>query len=622
MSHHIKHILKNIPKLPGVYQFFDANQKLIYIGKSINLFARVNSYFNGKSKLNFAKKKMVEQIDDIKILITNTAIESLLLETSLIKKHKPKYNILMKDDKNHTYIKITQELFPKIIKTRIKTKWWTYFWPYISTNYVNNIIKITKKLFWHRSCNIEFEIQEKHPKNPENISIKNTHGSKIPCIDYYIGRCAWPCLLWIQEIKKYRENIENIRNFLWWNFEEVLKNLTEKMHTYAKNLQFEEAGKIKEDIQAIHSISQNQIVLDIVWYDADVIQFLEKYNRFYIAKIEIRQAKITGIYQFEIEDKLQDLEESVLYFIENHYIDNSKKLSLILPRSINIESEILQALHLKIEIPKIWEKTEILSLAYKNAFEFAYKKHLESLSVKWFTKKDMTNILEILWYQQKNKNIIFECNDISHISWSHTVASRSVIENGKTAPNLYRKFKIKTLENGQINDFDSMREVMNRRLQEIKKSEKVPDLIIIDGWKWQLSSVMEIIEKAKKETPKNEPFYQLLDSLQLVSLAKKEEELFLPYSSKSIQLEKDSSLIRLIQKIRDEAHRFAITFNRESRIKASKKNILEELPWIGPKTRQKLLKQYGSISNITNDDFLKTILSKSQFETLENHWII
>lgn len=608
----LSEILKNIPKLPWVYQYFNKSWKIIYIGKSVNLHSRVNSYFNWIGKLNFAKKKMVNEIEKIETIITNTAIESLLLETTLIKKHKPKYNILMKDDKNHTYIKITDEIFPKIIKTRIKTKSWEYFGPYISSNYVNNVIKVTKKIFGHRSCNIVFESENK---------IKVTNWSKIPCIDYYIGRCAAPCLLKEENIKNYNDSIKNIKNFLSWDFEEVIKDLKEKMRLYAKDLEFEKASELKEDILSIESLNQNQIVRDIIWSDADIINFLEKYDKFYISKIEVRNEKIVSIYNFEIENKLQDLEESIVYFIENNYLENEKKLTLILPREIKIEKEILKELKLKIEIPKIWEKTEILWLAYKNAFEFATKNHLATLSVKWFTKKDMTDLLEILWYKPINKNIIFECNDISHISGNHTVASRSVIENWKTNPQKYKKFKIKTLNTWEINDFDSMREIITRRLAEIKKTWFVPDLIIIDWWKWQLSSVVEIIDKEIKKE-ENKEFLELFNKLQLVSLAKKEEELFLPWVSESIKIDKESNILRMIQKIRDEAHRFAITFNRDSRIKASKKNILEEIPGIWPKTRIKLLKHYGSIDNIQNDDELKKILKKSQIETLENHGII
>lgn len=611
----LKPVLKAIPKLPWVYQFFDVSWKIIYIGKSVNLHSRVNSYFNGTSKLNFAKKKMVSEIKNIETIVTNNAKECLILETSLIKKHKPKYNILMKDDKNHTYIKITDEMFPKIIKTRIKTKSWVYFGPYISTTYVNNIIKTTKKIFWHRSCNIVFEEQNGIPK------IKVNNGSKIPCIDYYIGRCAGPCLLQKENMDDYNHSINNIQDFLNGNLEEVIQSLKEKMKQYAQKLEFEKASELKEDILSVESLKQNQIVRDIVWFDADIINFLEKYDAFYLSKIEVRNEKIVWIYNYEIENKLDDIDDSIKFFIEKSYLENKEKLTLILPREIEFEKEFLTELKLKIEIPKIWEKTDILWLAYKNAFEFAYKKHLEWLSVKGFTKKDMSDLLDILWYGQRNKDILFECNDISHISGNHTVASRSIIENGKTANSKYRKFKIKTLDTGEINDFDSMREIMTRRLLEIKKTWFVPDLIIIDGWKWQLSSVVEILEKEKKKE-ENKDFLGLFESIQLVSLAKREEELFLPYAKESIIIWKDSNILRMIQKIRDEAHRFAITFNRDSRIKASKKNILEELPGIGPKTRSKLLKHYGSISDIKNDDDLKKILKKSQIETLENHGII
>lgn len=630
----IKDILKNIPKLPWVYEYFNKSGKIIYIWKSVNLHSRVNSYFNGTSKLNFAKKKMVEEIHNIEILVTNTAIESLLLETTLIKKHKPKYNILMKDDKNHTYIKITDEVFPKIIKTRIKNKFWEYFGPYISTHWVNNIIKITKKVFGHRSCNIVFEDILKTTPAPHLslmeriIKIKVSNGAKIPCIDYYIERCAGPCLLKEENSKKYNADIENIRNFLHGDFEKVIENLKIKMQKYAQNLDFEKASELKEDIASIENLKQNQIVRDIMGIDADIINFLEKYDKFYISKIEVRNEKITWIYNFEIENKLADIDESIKFFIENNYLENTKKLTLILPREIDVEKEILSELKLKIEIPKIGEKTEILWLAYKNAFEFAYKKHMEWLSVKWFTKKNMTDLLDILKYKQINKDIVFECNDISHISWNHTVASRSIIENWKINTSKYKKFKIKTLEIWEINDFDSMREIMTRRLLEIKKIWYIPDLIIIDGWKWQLSSVIEIIENEKNKFSWNELsqeekiYFENIQSLQLVSIAKKEEELFLPGEKESILIDKDSNILRLIQKIRDESHRFAITFNRDSRIKASKKNILEELPWIWPKTRSKLLKQYGSISDIIYDEELKKILNKTQIETLENHGII
>lgn len=625
MENNLENILKNIPKLPWVYQFFDKNWKIIYIWKSVKLHSRVNSYFNWNWKLNFAKKKMVTQVFNIETVVTNTEIESLLLETNLIKKHKPKYNILMKDDKNHTYIKITNEIFPKVIKTRKKIKWWVYFWPYISTNYVNNIIKLSKKIFGHRSCNIVFEYE----KNKKEIIIKNLNWAKVPCLDYYINRCSWPCLLEEDKMRNYETSIENIKNFLSWNLEDVIKEVSEKMKKYALELNFEKASELKQNLEAISSLKDSQIITWLINSNCDVINYLEKYDSFYLSLIEIRENKITWIYNYEIKWEILEKEEKVIHFIENHYLNNNKNIDVILWENIDFNENILKELNIKIEIPKIWEKQELLTLAYKNAFEFAYKKHLESLSVKWFTKKDMEELLKILNYKKINKDILFECNDISHISWNHTVASRSIIENWKTNNSKYRKFKIKTLKEWEINDFWSMREVTTRRLAEIKKTRFVPDLIVIDGWKWQLSSVMEIINNEKNklnsikdldEESKN--FLDDLNSMQLVSLAKREEELFLPWESKSIIIDKESNILRMIQKIRDEAHRFAITFNRDSRIKASKKSILEEIPWIWPKTRAKLLKEYWSIDSLVLDENLKKILSKSQIEALENHWLI
>jgi excinuclease ABC subunit C len=247
-------------------------------------------------------------------------------------------------------------------------------------------------------------------------------------------------------------------------------------------------------------------------------------------------------------------------------------------------------------------------MCYKNIYEYASKSHIESLKSKWFSKKTMKNLLDILWYKQINKNIIFECNDISHISWYHTVASRSIIENWKTNNSKYKKFKIKTLDYWKIDDFDSMREITTRRIKEIYKLKNTPDLIIIDWGKWQLSSVIEIIEKEKIK-------------LQIVAIAKKEEELFLPNNKKSILLNKNSDELKLVQKLRDEAHRFAISFNRDSRNKSMKKNILESLPWFWPKTRKKLLNKYWSVEKLKNKKNLSDILNKTQIQVLEDHGI-
>lgn len=689
-------ITKSIPKSPWIYQFFNKDWKIIYIWKSINLFARVNSYFNSKTKLNFGKKKMISEINEVKTIVVNNEKESLILETTLIKKHLPKYNILMKDDKNYLYIKITDEEIPKVIKTRIKTNSWTYFWPFISSGHVNNILKIIKKIFWTRSCNINFEASLSswtNAKDPLNktidikqgkrdssllsewhkVKIKSTNLTKFPCIDFYTGRCSWPCLLWEKEIKEYKKAILDIKNFLNWDFKWVISSLHEKMLQKAKELNFEAANNIKKDIESIKSLEENQIVREYVKWDYDVINYLEKYDKLFIWLVSIRDSKINDLKNYEIETKLDEtIEEVILEFIERE-LNLDEKQTILLP--IEIEKSKISPLIWEnyIEFPKIWPKLELLKFVYKNLYEYAYKKHLDSLSTKWFTKQTMENLLSLLWYEKINKNIIFECNDISHLSWSHTVASRSVIENWKPNKNLYRKFNIKTLENLKIDDFSSMKEIITRRIKELFEKWNVPDLIIIDGWIWQLSSVVDVIEEYKlailsswtivkdplnkankiKERSRNSSLHSewqinstlyqgrkesnehgdfvnenskliTLNSLQLVSIAKKEEELFLPWVNEPIVLDKDSSELRLIQKLRDEAHRFAITFNREKRLKSEKKNILESIPWIWVITRKKLTKKYWNIENLKwiNKEELKKILTKNQIEALENHWII
>ncbi len=597
--------LNSLPWLPWIYQFINQNSEIIYIWKSINLKNRVNSYFSLKAKLNFAKKNMIKQIEDIKIIITNNETESLILETTLIKKYKPKYNVLMKDDKNYIYIKITNEIFPKIIKTRIKNKSWTYFWPYISTSYVNNVLKFLKKQFWYRTCNLSFLKKDKKINLKSNI--------KVPCLDYYIKRCSWPCLLKNENIKKYKQSIDDIKLFLSWHSDKIIKDLETKMKNDAKNLDFEKAQIKYELIKSIKNMQENQIIIDSIKDNYDIINYIEKYKKVYIWVIKIRNSKITWFFNYEIKAKLnENIKDLIKIFIERKIAENlvkRKKIKFITTIDIKIKDQI-------IETPKIWIKVKLLELCYKNLYEYAYKKYINSLSKKQFTKKTMINLLETLSLKQINKDIIFECNDISHLSGNYIVASRSVIKNWKKDKSLYRKFKIKTLKEQKIDDFWALKEIIERRLKEIVKTSNIPDLIIIDWWIWQLNSVLKIVNNFWHK--------DLFSKLQIISIAKKEEEIFIPNNKKSILFKKDDEKLRLIQQIRDEAHRFAITFNRNKRIKSLKKNILEQLPGFGPITRKKILNLYGNIDNLKNIDKkdLNKILNKTQIETLDNHGLI
>ena len=604
----IEDILKTLPYSPGIYQFFNYSWDIIYIWKAKVLKNRVKSYFNGTTKLNFAKKKMLDEIVDIKYIMTESEMEALLLENNLVKKHQPRYNVLLKDDKNFLYIKVTDDKYPKVIRTRIPphSSWklgGKYFWPYLSGYSVFHILKLLKKIFWYGVGKQHFFRQTQSYTLDPYIFEGNIDASE--------DEIYW----------RYQEKIAEIKKFLWGETGKLREDIHTKMLTHAEKLQFEEAQKCKEILTALSDLEGYQVVQTEVRGNYIALQFLEKYDSLFAWVIIIEDSKLVSYESYEFEHsemeeltKLkQTLLEEILVKLYESYPDSKF-------RFLFSETTKLDNIPLEYEIPDIWPKYDVMKLCYKNIYEFAQKKHLASLSTKNFTKQTMRNILSLLWYSEINPHIVFECNDISHLSGSHTVASRSVIEDGKKNPSKYKKFRLKTLGEWTIDDFESMREIITRRLREIVKVWNTPDLIIIDGWKGQLSAVMQVVEGfldtlQEDITP---------PKLQIVSLAKREEELFLPWVKDPIVLNKDSAELRLIQSIRDEAHRFAITFNRDSRNKQMKQSILEAIPGIGPKTRKKILKLYGSLKGLKNHERadIENNLWKHITEILDIHGLL
>ncbi|MCH8518711.1 excinuclease ABC subunit UvrC [Candidatus Gracilibacteria bacterium] len=606
---HIESILKTLPSSPGIYQFFNDVGEIIYIGKAKILKNRVKSYFNGTTKLNFAKKKMLDEIVDIKYIMTETEIEALLLENNLVKKHQPRYNVLLKDDKNFLYIKITSDEYPKVIRTRIPPRSkgkleGKYFGPYLSGYSVFHIFKILKKIFGYGVGKYHFfKSSNSYTLDPYIFSgnIEAEEG----------------------EIKKiYHEKIQEISKFLSGDTGKLSDEYRKKMLRHAEKQEYEEAQKYKEILSALSDLGGYQVVQTEVRGNYIALQFLKKYDTLFAGVIIIEDSKLISYesYEFlhtemESDDELQNkLIEEIIVGLHGSNIEKNvfRFLFSELPKG--------DVLGYEYEIPELGPKYDIMKLCYKNIYEYAQKKHLASLSTKSFTKQTMKNILDMLGYKVLNTHIVFECNDISHLSGSHTVASRSVIENGKKHPQKYKKFRIKTLDEGKIDDFGSMREIMTRRIKEIYKVGNTPDLIIIDGGRGQLSSVMQVIKEFEKNNINN---FQSIP-LQIVSLAKREEELFLPGKKEPIILDKDSLELRLIQAIRDEAHRFAITFNRDSRNKQIRQSLLEVIPGIGPKTRKKILKLYGSVNNLKNQDAgeLENKLGKHITEILDMHGLL
>ncbi len=653
---HIQHILSNLPKTPWVYQMKDAKGGVMYVGKAKSLKSRVGSYFVKTSDLSVAKRQMVAKIADIEIITCQTEVEALVLETNIIKHLTPKYNILMKDDKNLAYLKITNSPVPELIKTRQKIRdGGTYFGPYVSA--VEQSVRALRRIFRIRNCRVKFA------KRNDNIQVTDKAGRTLPCIDYYIGLCPAPCMLEPSKIAQHHDNIGRVRAFLSGESSTVFADLEVTMRERAHDLDFEEAQKIKETITALRWLHERQKVRDIVDGDIDICIQYEKYNKTYIALTQVRWAQIVWVFRHEVASSIDEGEDIMIAFLMRQYVSLDETDSPDFPDILLCQQEFsdtafvefLRWQRIQLETPKIWPKKDLLDFTRDQLREYAYKRELATLENKSLTRAHMVNVLERLGYDIPAKwEIVFECYDISHTDGHFTYASRVVIVNGKPDPSRYRKYKIKTLEDGMIDDYASHHEVMMRRTIEGIEQDNFPHLIIIDGGKWQLSSaisgIKEGIWKSNNETidpssrtegiiadwslviqASENMEHGLLHTSQsqiqippICSIAKREEEIYLPGRSEPIIFEHGTPELMVLQKARDESHRFSITANRSARTKSMKKNILEELPGIWPVTRRKLLKLAGSVDGIQDisTEELSKICNVAQIETLRDHGIV
>ncbi len=650
MPDYIEKLLKNLPKTPGVYQMKDEVGKVIYVGKSVNLKSRVSSYFQDMGTLTMAKKHMVQKIRDIETILCQTEVEALVLETNLIKHLTPKYNILMKDDKNLAYIKITNSPVPEVYKTRQKIRdGAVYFGPFTSGANIHESVKNLKRIFKIRNCRMQFS-------SYSGISITDKAGKTAPCMDYYIWLCPAPCLLKEKNLDEHAENIAKLREFLEWKDGWLIRSLQEKMQEYAKNLEFEKAAKVKAEIEAINVLRQKQLARDILPWDHDIFVALEKYEKLFVGLLQIRDGQILWVFRHTLESKIDEKDALLAQFLARQYVGSDENLptSLILEADISDESLRLLLSEKGIDrtIPTIGNKKELLDFLRNQVREYAYKSELQTLEQRTLTREHMKNVLETLGYSVPKKwEIVFECYDISHTHGQFTYASRVCIANGKPDTTRYKKYKIKTLEAWEIDDFASHREVMMRRTIEWIEQNNFPHLIIIDWGKWQLSSAIAGIKEGiftsknllswtlpnpaehTENKIQNLNSWQSSDSSEfhdrenippICSIAKREEEIFLPWKKEAIMFEKGTPELMVLQKARDESHRFSITANRNARGKSMKKNILEELPGIGPVTRKNLLKLAGSVDDIKklSEGELLTVVNQKQLETLRDHGII
>jgi excinuclease ABC subunit C len=669
ISDHIEKILKNLPKSSWVYQMKDKSGKVMYVGKAKILRNRVVSYFKDPRDLSMAKRQMVAKIADIEIITCATEVEALVLETNLIKHLTPKYNILMKDDKNLSYLKITNSPVPELVKTRQKIRdGWEYYGPYVA--WAEQSARALRKIFKIRNCRMKFA------REKDVIKITDKAGKTIPCMDYYIGLCPAPCLLESSKIAEHKKHIDGVRAFLRWDTVDLFSRMERDMRSLAGDMQFEKAWELKDTLEALRWLGERQKVRDIVEWDIDVYVEYEKYDKRYIALTQVRSSQIVWVFRHEVVNSFDD--DIVVQFLTRQYLDAEDLPDLILSRAEIVDEAFLEFLRwqkISIEYPQIGPKNDLLTFTLTQLREYAYKREIATLENKTLTREYMANVLTRLGYEVPKKwEIVFECYDISHTDGHFTYASRVAIVNGKPDPSRYKKYKIKSLEDGEIDDYASHREVMIRRTIEGLELNNLPHLIIIDWGKWQLSSAISGIKEGiwqfrhsekvnssegwREATLECEGRIQVSDNVDphpqgvywlsqtqddrftgleqspnskiptpqhsnipICSIAKREEEIFIPGDSTSIMFEKWTPELMVLQKARDESHRFSITANRSARMKSMKKNILEEIPSIGPVTRKKLLKLAGSVSEIKNlsEWEIEKICTKIQMERLRDH---
>ncbi len=609
-----------IPTDPGCYLFYDEKGELLYVGKAKQLRKRVSSYFRAQ-KASPKVSLMASKISKIETRVVDSEEEALILESNLVKEFRPRFNVLLRDDKNFLYLRITNEDIPRLeITRRIVRDGSFYVGPKTSAKKFRSTINFCQKVFQIRTCKLDMAAETTGLKvlnNPEN--------RKLPCMDYHVKKCSAPCTEDIST-QDYAEQVQLMKKFLRGDTREVLKSLKERMMRFAQDKNFEAAAKMRDLINSVEASTQKQSVQFPDLMNRDFVQFHRVKKQAFFVRLAFRDGKMLDqnevVFRADTERSDEEVVEQFLLQFYPH-VDEAPQ-EIYLPCKIENELEVLQfltqKLHgptIKIQTPQRGEKKRILDLAAKNAKHFAQREEVETLSKAENFSKALPELAEALGLETPPKRM--ECFDVSHLGGTCTVASQVVFVDGLPKNKEYRRFKIKTLPEGKIDDFAAMEEILTRRFKrkdDEKYAEKFPDLIVIDGGKGQLSSVMKSVKTCQEENTFPENFNP---EKQIIALAKQEEEIFRPGQKEALLLKLNSAPLKLLQRIRDEAHRFAITYNRAMRSKKMIKSVLDGIPGIGSATKSKLLKTFGSVSGIKKADGakLREVLSAKQIESLK-----
>ena len=608
-SSHINQILSGLPELPGIYQYMGEEGRIIYVGKAKNLKKRVLSYFNKNHNDSPKTAILVKRIRDIRYTVVENEQDALLLENNLIKEHQPRYNVLLKDDKTYPSICIKNECFPRVFQTRrILKDGSEYFGPYSSVPMVKAILDLIGKLHPLRSCSLD--LSEK----------KISSGKYRVCLDYHIKKCQGPCV-GLQSEADYNKNIDEIRHILKGNLETVEEILKKEIKEHAEALRFEEAQNCKNKMELLDSYRSKSYIVNSNIRELDVFSWDETENAAFINYLHVHNGCIVQTYTFEYRKKIEEDKESLLasgiYEMRSRFKSESKEVVVPFIPSMELDN-------VKFHVPKRGDRKKLLDLSKNNVRQ--YKMDLLKQEEKLNPEQRSTRILQTLKkdLQLSELPVHIECFDNSNIQGSSPVASCVVFKKGKASKKDYRHFNIKTVPG--IDDFASMKEIITRRyMRQAREEQGIPQLVIVDGGKGQLSSAVEahrhIIELCKKENI-DEKILSKIQSIRLIGIAKRLEEIYFPNDPTPLYLNKNSESLKLIQQIRDEAHRFGITFHRKLRSKVQIKSELDEIPGIGKVTKNLLLEHFKSLKKIREADSneLEKIVGKSKANNIINYF--
>ena len=560
---------KTLPSDPGVYQYFDKNNTVIYVGKAKNLKRRVTSYFT-KAHDNAKTRILVKKIHRMEHIVVPTEVDALLLENNLIKKYRPRYNILLKDDKTYPWICIKKEPFPRVFSTRkVIRDGSEYFGPYPNVKTVYTLLELIRGLYPIRTCNYDLSV-EKVQKQSYKV-----------CLEYHIGNCLAPCEAKVSDAA-YDQNIAAIRGIIKGNFKRSLDQFKNQMHHYANAMEFEKAQEIKEKLESLENYQAKSTVVNPKINNVDVFTIISDESYGYVNFFQVAFGSIIRSHTIEIKKKLEETDAEMLpiAIVDLRQRFNSQSKEIYLPFEIDLGPKI------KVTVPKLGDKKKLVELSQRNAkfFRLERFKQMKIVDPDRHIKRLMNQMKTDL--RLKEDPIHIECFDNSNIQGTNPTAACVVFRNGKPFKKDYRHFKIKTVEGPD--DFASMEEVVHRRYKRLSdEGQSLPQLIVIDGGKGQLSSAVKSLNRLG-----------LRGQIAIIGIAKRLEEIYYPGDSIPMYLDKKSETLKVIQQLRNEAHRFGLTLHRNIRSKNALKSPLDDVEGIGPKTKELLLKAFRSLKRI------------------------